>query len=276
MAPVDPIDSLSGWERGEIWVDDHGHDALVEHYGVGDPSDPILIFVHGWGLSPTSYRRPINALAEDGWYVIAPTLPGFGSSTPVHGTRQVIPSIANRFNEVLTELAIDGSHPVVAHSLGCGVAAGMINLGSPYAKSLTLVCPIGAAGNAATSWAQMAVGLRKEIGRDTAARIADALPNMLRHPLAVAASGVAAKHADLITEFHSIAQRMPIHVILADGDGVIARDKLHHLYDKDGIQVTTVHGSHGWMLTAPRNLPPLVDQTQLAVLHRETKRHVSG
>ena len=49
----------------------------------GDPSDRPILFLHGWGMLLSGYRRALDALAGSGWAVHACDLPGFGRSEPL-------------------------------------------------------------------------------------------------------------------------------------------------------------------------------------------------
>ena len=46
----------------------------------GDPQDPALLLIHGFGGSTFGYRDVMAPLAARGWHVIAIHLPGFGLS----------------------------------------------------------------------------------------------------------------------------------------------------------------------------------------------------
>ncbi|REJ74531.1 MAG: alpha/beta hydrolase [Acidobacteria bacterium] len=46
----------------------------------GDPSDPLVVLVHGWPESWYSWRHQIPALAEAGYRVLAPDMRGYGGS----------------------------------------------------------------------------------------------------------------------------------------------------------------------------------------------------
>jgi haloalkane dehalogenase len=48
----------------------------------GDPSAPPVLFVHGYPESSYMWRSAIAAVADAGWYAVAPDLPGYGDSEP--------------------------------------------------------------------------------------------------------------------------------------------------------------------------------------------------
>jgi pimeloyl-ACP methyl ester carboxylesterase len=241
------------WEQTAVWFD--GSDrrgTRVEVFRVGRPDDPPLVFVHGWGLSPRGYAPAINALAHLGWHVVAPTLPGFGDSTPVRGGRGTLARTAERVGETLDALGLPEGIPVVAHSYGCGVTV-TVGLARSYLFSdVLLVCPIGGAGSKVTSWAGLVAGIRHEVGRSNLTRVVDTLPNLVRHPRAVASAGVAAKHTDLVADIADLAARgLPVTMVLADQDGVVPPARLRQLHAHDGVRIEVVAGNHGWLLADP-------------------------
>lgn len=247
------------WEQFAVWFDGTNRSGTrVEVFGVGQPDRPPLVFVHGWGLSPRGYAPAIEALATVGWHVLAPSLPGFGDSTPVRGGRGTLGRTAERIAEAVECLALEGPVPVVAHSYGSGVVVEAAARRPDLFSEITLVCPIGGAGSAVTSWAGLVAGLRHEVGRSNLTRVVDALPNLVRHPRAVASAGVAAKHSDLVDEIAALAARgARITLLLADRDGIVPPARLQSLHKRDGVRVRVVEGNHGWLLTEPHRLATL-------------------
>jgi haloalkane dehalogenase len=56
--------------------------AGLAYRSAGDRSDRVALLVHGYPESSFMWRRVMPALAESGWWAIAPDLPGFGDSEP--------------------------------------------------------------------------------------------------------------------------------------------------------------------------------------------------
>jgi haloalkane dehalogenase len=56
--------------------------AGLAYRSAGDPSDRVALLVHGYPESSFMWRDVMSALAESGWWAIAPDLPGFGDSEP--------------------------------------------------------------------------------------------------------------------------------------------------------------------------------------------------
>lgn len=213
---------------------------------------PPVLFLHGWGLSPRSYADCIDALAARGRDVIAPTLPGFGESSALSRGATIVTGVESRIAEAVEQLDATGPFPVIAHSFGCGVATHLALAHETLVESLTLVAPVGGAGSAMTSWAELVTGVRRELRRGSAARAVDVLPNLLRNPLAVARTAVAAKHIDLVEPLHRVADlAIPIHLVLATHDGLVPPGRLRSFATLPGFDVTIVDGNHGWLIHEP-------------------------
>lgn len=242
------------WEQHLVWLST-GADDHVEVFRVpahGPPTRPTTLFLHGWGLSPRSYADCIEALAARGTDVVAPTLPGFGESSALERGSGIVDGVESRVAEALEQLEISGPYPVVAHSFGCGVATHLALHHPELVDSLTLVAPVGGAGSAVTSWTELVTGVRRELRRGSAARVVDVVPNLLRNPLAVARTAVAAKHIDLVEPLHRVADlAIPIHLVLATRDGLVPPGRLRAFEKIPGFDVTVVDGNHGWLLHEP-------------------------
>lgn len=247
------------WDQTAVWFDGAAQRGThVEVFRAGDPGAPPLVFVHGWGLSPRGYAPAVNALADAGWYVVAPTLPGFGDSTPVRGGRGTLRRTAARVGEALASYGFDGPVPVVAHSYGSGVAVEVALDQPDLFSTVTLVCPIGGAGSKVTSWAGLVAGIRHEVRRSNLTRVVDTLPSLVRHPRAVASAGVAAKHSDLVDDIARLAGRgTRVTMLLASHDGVVPPARLRRLHEHDDLRIEVVEGNHGWLLADPELLVEL-------------------
>ena len=68
-------------EPENVWE----YDGYTVHYNAaGDPADPVMLLIHGFGASGFHWRRNVNQLAAAGHRVYAIDLIGFGlSSKPV-------------------------------------------------------------------------------------------------------------------------------------------------------------------------------------------------
>src|SRR4051812_49884545 len=81
-----------------------------------------VVLLHGWALAQNSYRRVIEEIAEQGCYVIAPSMPGFGGSGDLHGEAFSMSGYAKWVADLLDVLEIAEPAVLVGHSFAGGVA----------------------------------------------------------------------------------------------------------------------------------------------------------
>ncbi|NRI65198.1 alpha/beta hydrolase [Rhodococcus sp. MS16] len=72
--PVNTADPDASTEWDTAVVDSRSVD-----FAAGGDGE-LVVFLHGWGLSPRAYRSSLASLVNRGFRVIAPTLPGLGGS----------------------------------------------------------------------------------------------------------------------------------------------------------------------------------------------------
>src|SRR5919109_1366482 len=108
--PVDYLKDLAGyWADGFDWrgqqarlnelpqfvTEIDGQPIHFLHVRSSEPDALPLILTHGWPSSPVEFLRVIGPLTDprahggdpaDAFHVVAPSLPGYGFSTPVHET----------------------------------------------------------------------------------------------------------------------------------------------------------------------------------------------
>lgn len=106
----------------------------------GEPSEDVVLFLHGFGGDLTTWLFNQPVLAER-MRTIAVDLPGHGDSSPAAG-RNVIEEIAAAVDEAVTTLASGKIH-LVAHSFGGAIAAALAARQPSRIGSLTLIAPIG-------------------------------------------------------------------------------------------------------------------------------------
>jgi len=214
-------------------------------------SPDCVVFLHGWGLSPRSYRELLEEFARAGYSVIAPALPGFGGSAGLsESSRDTFTRIVDRIAGALdAEGALDGAVPFVGHSLGAGVAVGVSRSRPDLVSDLVLLCPVGGGSTGANAWMRLANGFRHEVGQHPLSRLVDALPSFVMHPAGTLASGVAAKDVYLVDDIRAIVDTgRSVAVVVADDDGVVATDTMREI---PGVIVVDVAGAHGWPLADP-------------------------
>jgi 2-hydroxy-6-oxonona-2,4-dienedioate hydrolase len=97
------------------------HTAVVDGYRIryltaGDPSNPPLVFVHGWLMHAGFWRETMTVL-KDRFYCIAVDLLGHGHSDKPQYVNYSIPAQAQHILQLLDQLQID-RFTVIGHSMG--------------------------------------------------------------------------------------------------------------------------------------------------------------
>jgi pimeloyl-ACP methyl ester carboxylesterase len=104
----------------------------------GDPSDPALLMIHGFGGSTYGYRNVMEPLAAHGWHVIAIDLPGFGLSEKSWGRDYSHRAQATFALAVLDQLNIDRA-VLLGHSMGGNVISWMLTLAPERVVALAYI-----------------------------------------------------------------------------------------------------------------------------------------
>jgi len=110
---VEPELVTVSWERSDVIVaEDSSTLSIYSSCPTKLPLEdyPTLLFLHGWGVSPRSYRDLIESLARLGFHVIAPAIPGFGGSTPLTDpSDRTFERIVERFRLALEAEGLDAA-----------------------------------------------------------------------------------------------------------------------------------------------------------------------
>jgi pimeloyl-ACP methyl ester carboxylesterase len=249
---VEPHHSRRRPQWQEVYVDDRRVEVLV--LGEGEP----LLFLHGWGLSPRAYLPALRSLAERGHRITAPSLPGFGRSDARRNHDHSLHGVADHMIDALDALALPDGLPVVAHSFGAGVSLRIAALRPDLISRLTLVSPVGGAAHGPMPWPTLLTGMFDDARSPGAvAGLRDFLAAALRNPVAITASGLAARAADSVTDLQvAVAAGIPVRLVLAAADHVVRPGDLPSC--APGITTQTVRGRHGWLLGEPRRFADLV------------------
>ena len=93
----------------------------------GDPDDPLIMFLHGWGDSGATFQFVVDALARR-WHVIAPDWRGFGR-TFHRATGYWFPEYRADLDDLLSKYRPTAPVRLVGHSLGG-------NIGGLYAGAM--------------------------------------------------------------------------------------------------------------------------------------------
>jgi pimeloyl-ACP methyl ester carboxylesterase len=137
----------------------HVNGQRVGWHVYGDPAGRPVLFMHGWGMRLTGYRRALDMLARSGWAVHACNLAGFGRSEPLPVRRSSLGGYAELVAAAHLVGPLGGQPvPVVGHSFGAGIAALAAARDLTTFAALLLVCPVGGAGSSVWSWLSLARG----------------------------------------------------------------------------------------------------------------------
>ena len=99
------------------------HDIRGVGYAVhewGEPGQPLLLFLHGWGDSGGSFQFVVDCLERD-WHVVAPDWRGFGQSR-AEVTSYWFPDYLADLHELLAIYSPGQPARIVGHSMGANVA----------------------------------------------------------------------------------------------------------------------------------------------------------
>lgn len=243
------------------WVDDR-----PVSYGVGGQGVPV-VFLHGWLLGHRSYRAAAERLIQLGCRVYAPSLPGFGGTAELRGRRFSLRGYG-RWVDAFCD-AVEISEPVflVGHSFGGGVAIKVAHDHPERVRSVVLVDSIGGdawkLGRTMRRLAERPIwdwGLHVhddfwplgQAARVIPAMLEDAVPNMVRNPLAVLRVAQLARSADLSRELAVLRERRtPVHVLWGVRDGLIPQPSFDAMCLALGASGQVVEGSHSWLLADP-------------------------
>ena len=224
-------------------------------------------------------------VARGGLRIIAPSLPGFGASTPLR-LRSPLGAFARRIVALLEVL--DPEKPVFAtgHSFGGGIALKLAQLRPDFVRSVTVVNPVGGApdsrGLRRAGWLGWSLaGALSHVPRSrpqafdpraAADVVLDFLPNLGRRPLRLAVSGAVALTAQLADEARQLVDSgVPMLYVWGDRDRLVLPGRLHGLGGPEGTEV--VAGGHGWVITHPEEFAATLQETLAvhALLELETR-----
>jgi abhydrolase domain-containing protein 6 len=107
--------AAAGLRQRKIRVDDH---KIV--YAEGGRGETVLL-LHGFGSDQSCWNRVARFLTKR-YRVVAPDLPGWGSSTRIATASYAYPDQVERVHRIVQELKLDRFH-LVGHSMGGGIAA---------------------------------------------------------------------------------------------------------------------------------------------------------
>jgi pimeloyl-ACP methyl ester carboxylesterase len=236
-------------------------------YGVVG-SGPSALFLHGWGLRPNAYARPVEAMAAAGCRVVAPALPGFGGTPELPVEVRTFAGYGAWVGRFLDAAGIGDLALVAGHSFGGGVSTAFVHHQPDRVDSLLLANAVGS-----PTWALLPNEARtmvqrpywdwgRHLGGDLfrsprslrvlPTLLEDFVPNLLGNPLGMFRTGEVIRRADLVAEVRAVAARgVPVSVAWSDRDGLVPRSAFDDLRRAAGVPGLVVEGSHSWLITDP-------------------------
>lgn len=113
------------YSEPEELADDNGQFATIDgarvyYVTAGNPEDPAVILIHGFGGSTFTWRDQMQPLADAGYYAVALDLPPFGLSEKSSDLDYSRSWMADIVAGLMDELELQ-SASIVGHSMGGGV-----------------------------------------------------------------------------------------------------------------------------------------------------------
>lgn len=238
-------------------------------YGEAGTGTPVL-FLHGWGLDHKAYRRALSRLARAGTHVLAPALPGFGGTAALPAKAMSFEGYAQWAAELLQTLGVTEPALVMGHSFGGGVA---IQLAHDYPTAVSALVLVNSIGGSA--WSRNGSTLRsmterplwdwgvhfpadlfpvRQARRVLPVILTEAVPNLLRDPVAFWKAADLARHANLTPELEELRARgLPVVVLWGQRDQLITKASFETMCEALGQPhaVTVIGGTHAWLIADP-------------------------
>ena len=255
------------WRRTRV----QGRPAVYGESGHDRPRSPdsgTVVFLHGWALSDRTYRRSLDQLAQRGYTVLAPALPGFRATAEVEADHFSLRGYAAWLVDFLD--AVDVREPItlVGHSFGGAVAIKCAHDHPDRVSRLVLVNSIG--GATWTSEGRLRAMSERPLGdwgvhlgaqlisahgltRVLPVVVSDAVSHALLRPRTLWRVGRLARQADLGVELEELKRRAtPVVILWGREDTVLPWACAESLISALGHpQVVMVDGDHSWLIGDP-------------------------
>jgi len=255
------------WHLQWKTVDVQGRPARYGEAGTGIP----FVFLHGWGLRDTTYKRALSRVAAMGVRVLAPSLPGFGGTARLPASAFSIPGYAQWVADFARAVGVDGDHYLGGHSFGGGVA---IQTAHDHGRNCGLLVLINSIGGAV--WRPGAdddtpadflterpiwdwgvrfpgdIASRRGLARVAPVILQDAARNLVRDPIGFWRVGSLARNANLLGELEELKRRqLPVVVLWGNEDEILPSASLDAIVEAVGSEPVVVDGNHSWLLSDP-------------------------
>ncbi len=258
-------------------------------YGMAGEGMP-LVFLHGWALSHHAYRRALEPLIGESVRVYAPALPGFGRTAELPDDEVSLTGYARWLDRFMAAAGIQAPVTLIGHSFGGGVAIQTAYDWPERVASLILVNSIGGSawrpGAVARSMRERPLwdwGLHlpadilpmRQLTRVVPVILADAVPNLLRHPRTIQRVAHLARTADLTAQLEELKRRrVPVVILWGQQDTVIPLASVESLRAALGDpKLITVPGHHTWLLADPQGFGEIITNVISAAPPTATTPH---
>ncbi len=225
---------------------------------------PLILFLHGWAVTPYVYKAALELVARTGNRVIAPFLPGFGPSESFGGSWPSPLGLSEWIEAFLDAAGEDRPTAVVGHSLGGGIATSYAAHFPGQIERLFLLSSVGGHANLAEGVAQSRTALEwsLSIPLDLLASeasyshlitmVGTGMIQLLRDPIGLWRLSRIARNYALFNELEWIVESdTRIFVIGAVSDRVITREAVQKLANYASVEPIWVSGTHSWISTHP-------------------------
>ncbi len=144
---------------------------MLEHDAYGREGDPRVVLLHGWPLDRSIWSDVAPPLADAGFRIVCPDLPGFGRSPPLPSAEWTVESYAESVAEWVRGSGRDRV-AVAGHSFGGYVALALAELHRDLVAGLALVASRTGADSEAARAGRSAT-IEKVEARGTSALLPD-------------------------------------------------------------------------------------------------------
>lgn len=249
-------------------------------YGLIESNGPTVVLIHGWALAHSAYRSAAETIAAQGYRVVVPDLPGFGSSSDLPLVGLSLGSYARAMQRFLEHCPDVGGEPVhlVGHSFGGAVAAQLASDAPELVRSVVLVSSVSGATwrrdedemehllteRPLWDWgyhliSEFPLSRFPQAGIDV---LRDLSHNLIWHLPNMGLVAHMIRRTDLRGELAKVSeQRIPVAVLWAAGDRVVTRACFDDQCKALGVDGRVVEGNHGWPLADPTSFGQTVADT---------------
>jgi pimeloyl-ACP methyl ester carboxylesterase len=272
----------SSWSRRTTTVQ-----GRVARYGTAGTGSPV-VFLHGWGIDDRAYGPALRGLVSAGVRVVAPALPGFGGTPALPGERRSFAGYAEWLDELLDAVGVDEPAVIIGHSFGGGVAIVFAHDHPTRARGLVLVNSVGGSawkkGSTLRSMAERPLwdwGLHlsrdllplRQLTRVLPVIATEAVPSVVRDPLAFWRAARIARTADLTAELEGLRDRgLPVVVLWGTRDRVIPEASTDALCEALDVRPTTLRAGHLWLIAEPDRFSEVMTNVFRVVSERTPRR----